>query len=172
MERHAFRTYIRINIVNFYISCLIRYGIYQVTLFYVVRIINLNKYLNRMIYSYKYKLPELFLFAQPVSSIIGNASYSDGLVVFQNVTINTGDDTRGDSATPKLGRGLFLGAGAKIIGEKTIGDRVSIGVDAIVYNKQIDDDTVVLRDCDSGQIITRPRRNPKCMAQNYFDIEL
>lgn len=136
------------------------------------KIINLNKYLNGMFYSYKCKLPEIFLFAHPVGSIIGNASYSDGLVVFQNVTINTGDDTRGDGATPKLGRGLFLGTGAKIIGEKTIGDRVSIGVDAVVFNKQIDDDTVVLRDFDSGQIINRPRRNSKCMAQNYFDIEL
>lgn len=134
------------------------------------KIINLNKYLNGMFYSYKCKLPEIFLFAHPVGSIIGNASYSDGLVVFQNVTINTGDDARG--GTPKLGKGLFLGAGAKIIGEKTIGDRVSIGVDAMVYNKQIDDDTVVLRDYDSGQIISRPRMNRKCMAQKYFDIEL
>lgn len=59
------------------------------------KIINLNKYLNGMFYSYKCRLPEIFLFAHPVGSIIGNASYSDGLVVFQNVTINTGDDARG-----------------------------------------------------------------------------
>lgn len=71
------------------------------------KIINLNKYLNGMFYSYKCKLPEIFLFAHPVGSIIGNASYSDGLVVFQNVTINTGDDARGGVVLLNLGKVFF-----------------------------------------------------------------
>lgn len=136
------------------------------------KLINLNKCLNGMFYSYKCKLPEIFLFAHPVGSIIGNASYSDGLVIFQNVTINTGDDANSECSTPQLGKGLFLGAGAKIIGEKTIGDRVSIGVDAMVYNEEIDNDMVILRDCHTGKIIKKQREKKLCMAQNYFDIPL
>ena len=92
--------------------------------------------------------------------------------MYFNVTINTGDDLKGDGATPKLGKGLFLGAGAKIIGQKAIGDRVSIGVDAIVYDEEISDDMVVLRDRRSGSIVCKPRRHEICMAQNYFDIAL
>lgn len=136
------------------------------------KLVNLNKCLNGMFYSYKCKLPEIFLFAHPVGSVIGNASYSDGLVIFQNVTINTGDDSNPDCSTPKLGKGLFLGAGAKIIGEKMIGDRVSIGVDAMVYNEEIDSDMIVIRDSYTGKIIKKPRKKRICMAQNYFDIPL
>lgn len=136
------------------------------------KLINLNKTLNGMFFSYKCKLPDVFLFAHPVGSIIGNASYSEGLVIFQNVTINTGNDLEGSGTTPKLGKGLFLGAGAKIIGEKTIGDRVSIGVDATVYNREIPDDTVVIRNSDTGKIMFSPRKKKECMAQNYFDIPL
>lgn len=136
------------------------------------KLVALNKALNGMFYSYKCKLPQIFLFAHPVGSIIGNASYSDGLVVFQNVTINTGDELNGSGATPKLGKGLFLAAGAKIIGEKSIGDRVSIGVDAMVYNQNISDDSVVIRERDTGKIVCSRRKKSKCMAQNYFDIVL
>lgn len=136
------------------------------------KIVNLNKCLNGMFYSFKCKLPDIFLFAHPVGSIIGNASYSDGLVIFQNVTINTGDDLNGNGTTPKLGRGLFLGAGAKIIGERTVGNRVSIGVDATIYNQDIADDSVVIRHQNSGKIVCKPRQHEKCMAQNYFDIIL
>lgn len=135
------------------------------------KIINLNKMLNGLFYSYKCKLPDIFLFGHPVGSIIGNADYSDYLVIFQNVTINTNKDSLGKPA-PKLGKGLFLGAGAKIIGNQPIGDRVSLGVDAVVYNQTISDDSVVLKDCVTGQQIIRKRHDNKCMAQNFFDIEI
>lgn len=133
------------------------------------KLIALNKLLNGMFYSYKCKLPDLFLFAHPVGTIIGNASYSDGLVIFQNVTINTDSDEDGNPA-PKLGKGLFLGAGAKIIGNKPIGDRVSIGVDALVHKTAIPSDSVVYRDAN-GSIKISKRKKENCMAQYYFDIK-
>lgn len=135
------------------------------------KIIALNKMLNGLFYSYKCKLPDIFLLGHPVGTIIGNAEYSDYLVIFQNVTINTSDDGFGNSA-PKLGKGLFLGAGAKIIGNKSIGDRVSLGVDALVYNQKIENDSVVLRDYVTGQQIIRKREANFCMAQSFFDVEI
>ena len=134
------------------------------------KIIALNKALNGLFYSYKCKLPDIFLLGHPIGSVIGNAQYSDFLVIFQNVTINTSTDTNGNAA-PKLGKGLFLGAGAKIIGNKTIGDRVSLGVDSLVYNQGIPDDSVVLKDCITGQQIIKKREKRECMAQKFFDIE-
>ncbi len=134
------------------------------------KIINLNKILNGMFYSFKAGLPDIFLFGHPVGTIIGNASYSDFLVVFQNVTINTGTES-GNGEDLKMGKGLFLGAGAKIIGNSPIGDRVSIGVDAVVNQRRIEDDSVVLRN-EQGEIIVRTRKKDTCMAQNYFNVSI
>lgn len=134
------------------------------------KLIFLNKVLNGMFYSYKGKLPDVFFLAHPVGTILGNASYDNFLVVFQNVTINTDTNEMGEAA-PKLGKGLFLGAGAKIIGNKPIGDCVSIGVDALVYNQEIEDNKVVLRKSD-GQVEVLDRKKEFCMAQNYFNIDV
>ena len=123
-----------------------------------------------MFYSFKAGLPDIFLFGHPVGTIIGNASYSDFLVVFQNVTINTGTES-GNGEALKMGKGLFLGAGAKIIGNSPIGDRVSIGVDAVVNQRRIEDDSVVLRN-EQGEIIVRTRKKDTCMAQNYFNVSI
>ena len=44
---------------------------------------------------------------------------------------------------------------------------MSLSVDALVYDKDIPDDSVVIRR-DSGEIIVKKRTKEKCMAQNYF----
>lgn len=81
------------------------------------------------------------------------------MVVLQNVTINTGIDEKGKETLPRLGKGLFMGAGAKIIGNKKVGDRVSISVDAIVYNKEIPDDSVVLNMEEENSLVKRRKKN-------------
>lgn len=108
--------------------------------------------------------------AHPVGTIIGNAVYSDFLVIFQNVTINT-DQKEDGSPAPELGKGLFLGAGAKIIGNKPVGDCVSIGVDAVVYNREIPDNSVVIKN-EQGVVEVKERKKPNCMAQNYFNVDI
>ena len=130
------------------------------------KIMYLNRTLNNFFFSYKGRLPEHFFLGHPVGAIIGNAEYSDYLVIFQNVTINTSCDENGNPA-PILGRGLFLGAGAKIIGNKRIGDRVSISVDTVVYNQEIGDDKVVITSSE-GKTIIKDREKEVCFAQNYF----
>lgn len=130
------------------------------------KLICLNKALNGYFFSYKCKLPDIFLFLHAVGSIIGNAEYSDFLVIMQNVTINTGA-----GRPPKLGKGVYLAAGAKIIGHQAIGDRTSIGMDAVVYDQEIPPDKVVERS-PSGEIIIRDRRASLCMAQRYFNVEI
>lgn len=134
------------------------------------KITQLNKFLNGMFWSYKGELPDIFILIHPVGTVIGNAVYSDFLVVLQNVTINTNSDEHGNPA-PTLGRGLFLGAGAKIIGGKPVGDRVSIGVDALVYKQEIKDDSVVFSG-RSGAIEIEQRKKGKCMAQTFFNVEI
>ena len=133
------------------------------------KLINLNKVINGFFLSYKGRFPDVFFLGHPVGSVLGNADYSNFLVVFQNVTINTGRTT--DDPYPKLGKALFCAAGAKIIGEKPIGDRVSLGVDALVYDTEVINDSVVERRAD-GQCVVRQRRARQCMAQNYFNVDV
>lgn len=134
------------------------------------KIMYLNRMLNNFFFSYKGKLPDIFFLGHPIGTILGNAVYSDFLVVFQNVTVNTSEDASGNPA-PILGKGLFLGAGAKIIGNKQIGDRVSISVDTVVYNQSIADDKVVITE-KSGETKVIDRKKPTCMAQNYFRVPI
>lgn len=134
------------------------------------KLILLNKALNGCFFSYKCRLPDVFVLNHPVGSIIGNAGYSDFLVISQNVTINTGVEESSDP-TPRLGKGLYLGPGAKIIGREPIGDRVSLGVDAVVYDQAIPDDQVVVRS-PGGEMIVRRRRAERCAAQGLFNVEI
>ena len=134
------------------------------------KLIYLNKMLNGFFYSYKGKLPDIFFFTHPIGTVIGNADYSNFLVISQNVTINTGEDKDGKLA-PKLGKGLYLAAGAKIIGNEPIGDKVSIGVDVLVYNQKVEDNQVVQR-TPNGDILIRNRKKRVCKAQQYFNVEI
>ena len=111
-------------------------------------------------------MPDVFFLGHPIGSILGNAVYSNYLVVFQNVTVNTSSDKYGEPA-PLLGKGLFLGAGAKIIGNKPIGDRVSISVNTVVYNQEIGNDKVVITNKE-GKTVIKDRNKESCFAQNYF----
>lgn len=108
------------------------------------KLILLNKALHGIWVSYKGELPDIFLLTHPVGTVLGNAKYANGLVVSQNVTVNTNEDLNGNPA-PVLGRGLFLSAGVKIIGNKSIGDRVTLGVDVCIYKKEILSDIFVYR---------------------------
>lgn len=131
------------------------------------KLLAMNRVLHSIFISYKCDMPDHFVLGHPIGTILGKADYHDFLVVFQGVTVNTDQDAEGNPA-PHLGKGLFLAAHSKIIGNQTIGDRVSIGVDAMVYGSDIPDDSVVVN--RNGAIEVHPRKKEHCMAQNYFNI--
>ena len=134
------------------------------------KLILLNKALNGMFYSYKGKLPDIFLLGHPVGTVIGNANYSNFLVIFQNVTINTGDVDENGDPTPSIGKGVFLASGAKIIGNKPIGNRSSIGVNTLIFNREIPDDSIAYTK-DDGSLFVEGRKKV-CAAQRYFNVEI
>jgi len=104
------------------------------------KLLQLNRVLFSIFIPYSCILPDHFILGHPVGTILlGNTVYGDFLVVLQGVTVGNVNG----SSSPKLGKGLYLGAGAKIIGDCLIGDRVSIGVNALVYKQAVPDDSVV-----------------------------
>ena len=133
------------------------------------KLLGMNRALFSLFLSYKCKMPEHFVLGHPIGTILGNADYGDYLVVFQGVTVNTETDENGNAA-PHLGKGLFLGAHAKIIGRQTVGDRVSVGVGAMLYGQDVPDDHVVL--AEEGKTVIRARKRERCMAQNYFNVPI
>lgn len=130
------------------------------------KVMALNRALHGFFVSYKCALPSIFCIQHPVGTVLGNACYSDYLVVLQNVTVNTGVSEDG-TLVPKLGKGLYLGAGSKIIGNESVGDRCSVGVNAIVYNQKIEDDFNVISQKRGGSAMIK-RKKEHCKAQLFF----
>lgn len=79
----------------------------------------LNRILNNFMFSYKGKLPNVFLFAHPVGTVLGNADYGEYLVISQDVTINTCKDENGAFA-PQIGKGLFWDQGQRLLEAKRL----------------------------------------------------
>lgn len=66
--------------------------------------------------------------------ISGGAKLGKNVVIFQHVTI--GSNVLNDSdrvGSPTIGDNVYIGAGAKIIGEIVIGENCRIGANAVVY---------------------------------------
>ncbi len=78
--------------------------------------------------------------------ISGGAEIGKNCTIFQQVTI--GSNTLNDSkkcGIPIIGDNVFIGAGAKIIGNVKIGNNVRIGAGAVVVEDVCDNATVVLQ---------------------------
>lgn len=129
------------------------------------KMVLLNRALNGILCPYTVKLPSIFLFSHPIGTILGNAVYSDYLVISQGVTVNYSNGSDGREPLV-IGKGVFLCPGVQVIGNKRIGNRTSIGGGVVVHEKEIPDDSVVYRD-DQGSMRIVKRKNT-CKAQQYF----
>ncbi|MCA9170804.1 MAG: serine acetyltransferase [Planctomycetales bacterium] len=74
--------------------------------------------------------------------IHGSAVIGDDCVIRQGVTLGNRYNDRPREA-PQLGKGVNVGAGAKLLGGITIGDNAVIGANAVVLNDVAPGDTVV-----------------------------
>ena len=68
-----------------------------------------------------------------------NAIIGDNTVIFQNVTIGG----MPDGGVPKIGKNVYIGSGAVILGGIVIGDNVKIGANAVVLKDVPENHTVV-----------------------------
>lgn len=67
------------------------------------------------------------------------ASIGDGCVIFHNVTIGG----RNNNGIPVIGKNVYIGCGACILGDINIGDNAKIGANATVVNDVAANTTVV-----------------------------
>lgn len=132
------------------------------------KLILLNRALCGMWCSYKNNLPNIFLFMHAVGSVIGNAFYSDYLVVLQNVTVNTMCDNNGNLSL-YIGKGTFLSAGASVIGNSNIGDWCTLGVGSVLRNRPLASGQLAYHD-ENGALRIKAYDNKKIIS-SYFYIE-
>jgi serine O-acetyltransferase len=69
----------------------------------------------------------------PTGVVIGpDVVIGAGTVIEQGATLGATADSDADYAVPVVGSGVLIGAGARIIGDVTIGDDAKIGANAVV----------------------------------------
>ncbi|MEM3382344.1 MAG: serine O-acetyltransferase [Candidatus Bathyarchaeia archaeon] len=76
--------------------------------------------------------------------VIGEtAKIGDNVTMYQGATLGGTGGSRGEKRHPTVGNDVVIGAGAKILGPITIGDRVKIGANSVVTKDVPPDSTVV-----------------------------
>lgn len=121
----------------------------------------LNRTLNGIICMYDTELPSIFLLVHSVGITLGKASYSDYLVVHQNVTVGNDRGFR-----PRLDKHVVLCGGASIIGDCDISSAVSISANSTVLHTAIPAGHIVAG--RSPDLIVKPARRQ--LIEQYFDI--
>jgi serine O-acetyltransferase len=74
--------------------------------------------------------------------ISGLAEIGDGCVIFHHVTIGSNYGSKRQIGAPVIGRGVIVGAGAKVIGPIDVGENSVIGAGAAVF-----------KDVEPGQVL-------------------
>lgn len=124
----------------------------------------LNKTLHGLDCMYDTHLPDIFFLQHCVGTVLGKATYANFFVASQGCTIGSHN-----GRYPVLAVGVALAAHASIIGNCTVGERVSIGSNTAVFQRDVADDSAVYRD-GNGAIVHRASAIP--YAQRFFSIDL
>lgn len=103
------------------------------------RLFCLNRALNAMDLFYTVEMPEVFLVAHGLGSVLGNVTYGNRLVFFHNVTVGRVGDHR-----PTIGENVILYPGATITGSSKIGNNCVVSAGAVVHNICVPDNVVVI----------------------------
>jgi serine O-acetyltransferase len=104
-----------------------------------IKLSYLNKILHGLDLFYSVGMPDIFLLVHPLGSVIGNARYSDYLVVYQNCTVGAVDRDY-----PVFGEGVIFYSRSSVVGKCNVGDDVVFAANSIIVNTDVPSRTVVL----------------------------
>jgi serine O-acetyltransferase len=123
----------------------------------------LNKALHGIEVFYEVELPPVFWFSHAVGTVLGRASYGNGLLVAQGCTVGNKD-----GKYPTLGEKVVLLANSSLIGDCRIGSRVCIGAGSQLIEETVPDDSTVVGSTPNVRIL--PKR--WSLLKGYFAPEL
>jgi len=95
----------------------------------VDRLFGLNRALSGLELFPAVLMPEVFFLSHALGAVLGNATYGDRIVIFQNVTVGRVGENR-----PDIGPGVVLYPGASITGRCEIGANSVISAGVNVHN--------------------------------------
>ena len=125
-------------------------------------------YMNKMLHGfsamYDTQLPEIFLLLHTVGTVLGRATYGNYFVASQNCTVGAHHNKY-----PTIGVGVGMLPGSSVIGESSVGDYCSIGINATVYQKDIDQETVVYKDVDGSLRMKKKRTDPWTQQLFFYE---
>ena len=125
----------------------------------------LNKVLHAFDCMYDTALPDIFLIFHGAGTMLGKAAYNDFFVALHGCTVGSHQ-----GKYPVFGRGVALTANSSVIGNCTIGNRVSISTRTSIFSRDIPNDSSAFINWDSGKLETRTSR--VCYAQQFFNVDL
>ena len=102
----------------------------------------INKYLHGLDLYFSVELPEVFMLVHPVGSVIGNASYGNFFVAYQNCTIGS-TVKNGKYIYPVFGENVTMYARSVVIGNCEVGSNVVIGANSFILNSKIPSNSIV-----------------------------
>lgn len=111
----------------------------------------LNKIMHGLDLFCTVSMPDIFLLVHPVGTVIGNAFYSDFLVIYQGCTIGS----KGANY-PKLGMHNIFYANSSLIGSSSTDRNVVFGANTSIINTQIKSDSLVVGSFPSHRVLHRP----------------
>ena len=104
------------------------------------KIFLLNKALHGLDLFYARTMPDIFLLVHPIGTIIGKASFSNYLTIYQGCTIGASDSH--NSSVPKIGEHVTMFSNSSLLGNCKIGRNVVIGANSYLINTSIKDDKI------------------------------
>lgn len=119
----------------------------------------LNKTLNSIDLHYQVAMPEIFLIAHGIGSVIGNAKFGNNFVFFQNITVGRVGDL-----SPKIGSEVIMYPGSVITGNSIIGDNVVVSANTVIHNYDIPSNSIVFPGNKAPEI--------KPLTKNYIELYL
>ncbi|MBP1965818.1 serine acetyltransferase [Paenibacillus aceris] len=125
----------------------------------------LNKALHGISVMYNTALPDIFLLLHTVGTVLGRATYGDFFVASQGCTVGAQND-----CYPLIGKGVGLLPNSSVIGDCRVGNRSVVGINATVYQDDIDQDQVVFVDSDGK--VQRKLKNGDAWTQRFFNVSL
>ena len=116
------------------------------------RLFYLNKILHGLDLFYSVALPDIFMLVHPVGTVIGNASYQDYLVIYQNCTVGAVT-----TIYPSFGLGTILYSHSSVLGDCKLGDDVIMAANAMVIDCEVPPSTVVVGQPPHNRFLSNKR---------------
>ena len=142
-----------------YLSRLIYIETYNIEL--ASKFFLLNKALHGIDAYYGIDLPDIFIVVHPVGTILGKAKYSNGLVIYQGVTVGANID----GVYPSFSDYSILYSNSSIIGNCKLGSNFILGANSSLVNVDIQNNKTVVGSYPNNKII-----EGKNIFQHYFKL--